>query len=98
MSKTSFIPKENSGRVFDQRQDKSSDKQPDVAGLAMVNGEMFRVVGWYNPPSERARVSSYSLRFQPMAEYEEQRRQKAVAKVDKANRNVPATDPDAPPY
>lgn len=82
-----FHPKENTGRVF--KQDKSKDSQPDYAGTATVNGTVMRIVGWYNPPSERSSKATINMKFQ---DYEDHKREQAEYQ-HKKNPKTPASAP-----
>lgn len=66
---STFIPKEGQGRIFDNRPNKTEKAQPDYTGSMMVGGKHWRVVGWSNPPDERNRVGSVSLRAEPYEDY-----------------------------
>ncbi len=76
---STYIPKELAGKMFDNRDDKRSKRSPDYTGTALINGQHFRVIGWYNPPSERTKKANINLKFQDKLEFdlEQQRRREA---------------------
>lgn len=71
-----YTPKDMSGRIFDNKPDKTNDRQPDYTGTAVINGQLLRVAGWYNPPSQRVRSASISLRFDDKQDYDDRERQR----------------------
>ena len=73
---SSYVPGELKGRIFDNTQDKRSTRSPDYTGLVQVNGVVFRVAGWYNPPSEKVRKSNISLTFSDKRKYDEEQKRK----------------------
>lgn len=89
-----FIPKDMSGRIFDRKMNKVKDREPDYTGNCSIGGQVLRIAAWYNPPSERSRVASMSLRFQDQAEYELQKRNKAQDDGKKQAGSEPAKQHD----
>lgn len=87
-----FIPENLTGRMFDNRQDKTSKKQPDCTGTVNIDGVIYRVAAWYNPPSEKARTSSYSLRFVNLDEYEEKKRNSEQQQAAHQPNSAPAPE------
>lgn len=75
-----YKPRDNTGRMFDNKQDRLNSKAPDYKGTATVNGVMVRVVGWHNPPTERCSKATINLAFQ---DYEDHKREVAETKHKK---------------
>jgi hypothetical protein len=103
-----FIPDNNKGRLFDNRIDRTSPKQPDWTGTATVEGTMVKVSGWFNPPDERSKVATIGLQFENYADYRARidAKKAAAGEVDPRN-HAPAIPPEersnfpdepAPPY
>lgn len=88
--------KDNTGRMFDNKADKTNEKQPDYSGTAMVNGVFMHVVAWRNPPTETTKKATLSLRFE---EYEARKERLAQHHYDKQPKRpgggpVPIEDAD----
>ena len=64
-----FVPKDLTGRLFDNRADRRNKSQPDYAGTVSIHGEVFRIVGWYNPPSEKSQTATIGLALENYDDY-----------------------------
>jgi len=84
-----FHPKDNTGRMYDNKTSRTNKKAPDYSGTATVNGVLMRVVGWHNPPNERQPKATINLRFQ---DYEDAQREAA----EKQHKKHPKTPGSAP--
>jgi hypothetical protein len=64
------------GRLYDNRDRRTNRRQPDFTGKVRIRGELLRVAGWFNAPSEFCDVKTVSLRFdeEKQAEQAEQAR------------------------
>ncbi len=89
-----FVPKDGTGRIFDRKIDKVGEREPDYAGNCNIGGQVFRIAAWFNPPSERSRVGSFSLRFKDQAEYELEKRNRAQDDGKKQAGSTPAKQHD----
>ena len=65
----SFVPKELSGRTF-KNLNKTEDKHPDYSGSCTIDGKVYRMVSWHNPPNDKYANHTHSFRFETMEEYE----------------------------
>ena len=95
-----FVPDPGKGRLFDNKIDRTKDTQPDYTGTASCPccKSMVRLSGWYNPPSERQRVSTIGLQLEDYAEYRARvdAKKKASQDVD-PNDHAPAIPPEDRP-
>jgi hypothetical protein len=99
-----FVPKDLTGRLFDNRADRRNKSQPDYAGTVSIHGEVFRIVGWYNPPSEKSPTATIGLALENYDDYKRRRDNQDAAPPRDArteappirNANAPRTAPAAP--
>jgi hypothetical protein len=80
---SAYVPTDLKGKMFDNI-DKRNARQPDYAGIVNINGQIFRVVGWRNLPSERDKKANISLVFQDKHEFDleqQARREQREAKT-----------------
>ena len=66
-----FTPADMTGRLFDRQAENTSTKQPHYTGQAVINGVQYRVSLWRNPPSERCKVATCSLKFETEEQYQQ---------------------------
>ena len=74
---STYIPADLTGRMFDN-EDKRNQRQPDYSGTVNINGQIFRVVGWRNPPSERNSRANINMKFQDKQEFDQEQEQKRL--------------------
>ena len=67
---TRYEQKDMTGRLY-KNIEKVSLRQPDYAGPVTVNGVVLRCAIWHNPPNERTKVATYSVRFSVPKQEEE---------------------------
>jgi protein required for attachment to host cells len=89
-----FQPNENTGRLFDNKAERRSDKQPDYAGTAMINGVLMRVVAWRNPPTERNPKATLNMRFQIYDDYKREQAEYRHKKHPKTPGSAPVETED----
>lgn len=65
-----YAPADGTGRIFDNREDKRTARSPDYTGTMNVNGQIFRVIAWHNPPTDRVKKANINLKFQDKAEFD----------------------------
>lgn len=101
-----FKPENMKGRLFDSKSRRTSDKQPDYTGSATIDGVLYRMAAWYNPPSDKTPLATYNLKFQKDEDYQreaEERKRFAHGKTPADKGRDPASSPSyqdeqPPPY
>ena len=66
-----FAPADMTGRLFDRQAENTSSRQPDYTGQACIDGTVYHVSMWRNPPSENCKVATCSLKFETEAQHQE---------------------------
>lgn len=93
---SAYIPKEMGGKIFDNTQDKRTARSPDYTGIGLVNGTMVRIIGWYNPPSERSKKAHINLKFQDKREFDLEQQAKREARSNRKPAPTKEDDNDFP--
>lgn len=84
---SSYAPTDLTGRIFDN-EDKRNKRQPDFTGTANINGQIFRIVGWRNLPSERNKKANINLKFQDKHEFDLEQEQKRLNRASAQAANL----------
>ena len=56
-----YEQKDNTGALFSNKENKTTDKHPDYTGSVVVNGKEMRIASWLN--KSKSGVSYMSLKF-----------------------------------
>ena len=56
-----YEQKDNTGALFSNKENKTTDKHPDYTGSVVVNGKEMRIAAWIN--KSKSGVSYMSLKF-----------------------------------
>ncbi len=93
MSGPKFVPEPGKGRLFDNKIDRTSERQPDYTGTASCPccSRTLRISAWHNPPSERQRVSTYGLQLQDWQEWNDEREEKRRRQAERDADGMPST-------
>lgn len=86
-----YDPSDMTGRLYDNRDRRTNRRQPDFTGKVRIRGELLRVAGWFNAPSEYCDVKTVSLRFDEEKKAEQAdkaRNERDLAKAAKAREQV----------
>ena len=92
-----YVPLHLTGKIFDN-DDKRRSKQPDYSGSCNISGQVFRIVGWRNPPSERERKGNINLKFQDMDEFNREQERRRQSREKPQPRPKPEEDPNGNPF
>lgn len=82
-----FHSKNNTGKLFDNKQDRKSEKEPAYTGTALVNGKLMRVAMWHNPPTTKYPKATMNIVFEDYDEYRKQLEERREKRLQRANQN-----------